>query len=140
MKAPKTVLRGSLAWLGALPLLAAIWACSSESGVRTPGSGSGTQGSNGSTDSGSGGGSSTNGSGTSGTTDGSGTNGSSTTTAGTTTGGDGPVNFNLDCASPAVGAPVLRLLTRQELTNTLNAVFPELTGQWQSTLDRKSVV
>lgn len=140
MSAPRNNRRLSrtYALLGVLPLLAAAWACSAESGTRTPGTGSGTQGSNGTTDSGSGGGSSTNGSGTNGTTDGATTDGA-TTDGGTTTGGSEPVNFNLDCASPAVGSPVLRLLTRQELTNTLNAVFPELTGQWQSTLPANQV-
>ena len=61
-------------------------------------------------------------------------------TGGTTggTGGDsgsgGVPGFNLDCAAPAVGAPVLRLLTRTELTNTIGDVFPGIQNQWTSTL------
>ncbi len=119
-----------------LPLALATAACSGESpgGMRA-----GSMGSNGSgassTDGGSGGassGSTTNGSNGSGT--------STTGTDGTTTGGvEGPVSFDLDCTEPAVGAPVLRLLTRQEFDNTLDDVFPAAAGQWQSSLPANQI-
>ncbi|HEU5075656.1 MAG TPA: DUF1588 domain-containing protein [Polyangiaceae bacterium] len=119
----------------ALPLIGAAWACSGEAGTgaTSRSSSDGTNGTNGSTNSsgttttGSGGGSSD------------GTTGSGTTGSSTGSGGTGPVSFNLDCDAPAVGSPTLRLLTRQEMVNTLNSVFPSVAGQWQSTLPANQV-
>jgi len=70
-----------------------------------------------------------------------GTAGNTGGTAGNTggTAGTGGVpKFELDCDAPAVGAPVLRLLTRTELTNTISDVFPGVTG-WTSTLPASNV-
>lgn len=46
----------------------------------------------------------------------------------------GPSQIALNCAAPKVGAPALRLLTRYEVDNTLNDIFPSLKGQWTSAL------
>ena len=126
--------------LTALPLIGAAWACSGGTGDGRMNMGtSAGNGSNGSDGSGS------DGSGTtapSGSTSDSGS-GTGTTTTGSDTGsgggGGGPVSFNLDCDAPAVGSPTLRLLTRQEFVNTINAVFPSVAGQWQSTLPANQV-
>ncbi len=114
--------------LSLVPVLALVWACSGESPDARV-----TNGSNGSTGSGTSTGTGGNASGTSNGTSNGTTNGNSTTGGGGT-GGGGPIHFDLDCAEPAVGSPTLRMLTRQELHNTLNDVFPEVAGQWQSTL------
>jgi len=45
-----------------------------------------------------------------------------------------PVNFTLSCDAPQIGSPTLRLLTRNELQNTLNDIFPEVSGQWNNSL------
>jgi hypothetical protein len=45
----------------------------------------------------------------------------------------------LDCTSAANGSPVLRLLTNWELQNTLNDIFPEVKGQWTSSLPANGV-
>jgi hypothetical protein len=75
--------------------------------------------------------------GTGGTTGGSaGTTGGS---AGTTGGSGGVPGFDLHCAAPAVGAPVLRLLTRGEFANTIGDVFPGIQNQWTSTLPASTV-
>jgi hypothetical protein len=93
----------------------------------------GSNGSNGSTNA--------NGNTTTGTGGGSSDGSSSTATTGgdTGSGGGGPISFTLDCDAPAVGAPTLRLLTRQEMVNTLNSVFSTVAGQWQSTLPANQV-
>ena len=46
----------------------------------------------------------------------------------------GTVGFTLDCAQPNLGSPALRLLTRNELENTLWDIFPTLKGQWTGAL------
>ncbi len=58
---------------------------------------------------------------------------------GTGSGGSGPVStggasFTLDCPKANLGSPVERLLTRAELEATLVDIFPEVKGQWQSSL------
>ncbi len=55
-----------------------------------------------------------------------------TSSAGTSSGGSS--GFSLDCQAPNNGRPTLRLLTRLELENTLNDVFPMLKGQWSDSL------
>lgn len=45
-----------------------------------------------------------------------------------------PTQIALNCAAPKVGAPALRLLTRYEVDNTLNDIFPSLKGQWSNAL------
>jgi len=122
--------------LTALPLIGAAWACSGEAGDRTPMASSGSTSSNGSNGNTNGDGSTTTGSG-GGTSDS--TNGSGTTAGDTGSGGSGPVSFNLDCDAPAVGSATLRLLTRQEFESTINAVFPAVAGQWQSSLPANQV-
>lgn len=43
------------------------------------------------------------------------------------------------CTGSAQGSPVLRRLAARELTATLNDVFPEVTGQWSSSLSADPV-
>ncbi len=40
----------------------------------------------------------------------------------------------LSCSEPALGSPALRLLTRGEFERTINAIFPEVSGQWSNAL------
>jgi len=47
--------------------------------------------------------------------------------------------FTLDCTESKPGKPVLRLLTRTEVDATLNAVFPELKGEWTNSLPASMV-
>jgi hypothetical protein len=54
--------------------------------------------------------------------------------AGQSQGTGGHPDFTADCAAPATGSPVLRLLTRNELDQTLSDVFPEIKGQWTNSL------
>lgn len=125
------------ALLAALPLIGAAWACSGEAGDgRTNMANSGSNGSNGANGTSNG---STTGSGGSTSTGNTTSSTSSGTTGDTGSGGGGPISFNLDCNSAAVGSPTLRLLTRQEFVNTINAVFPSVAGQWQSTLPANQV-
>lgn len=125
------------ALLTILPLIGAAWACSGGTGDgRTQMNTSGSDGSNGSNGN-------TNGNGSTTTASGGGssdtTSGSGTTAGDTGSGGSGPISFNLDCDAPAVGSPTLRLLTRQEFASTIDAVFPAVAGQWQSTLPANQV-
>ncbi len=54
---------------------------------------------------------------------------------GTVTGSGGTaVGATLTCTAPNNGSPTLRLLTRYELENTLNDVFPSLKGLWTDSL------
>jgi hypothetical protein len=123
--------------LSVIPLLGLLWACSGESPGTRPATGSDGSGASG-TSMGTGGAASGASNGTS--TNGNSTNGNSTTSGGGAGGtSGGPIQFDLDCAAPAVGPPALRMLTRQELHNTLNDVFPQIAGQWQSTLPSNQV-
>lgn len=54
-------------------------------------------------------------------------------------GGEDPVHLEVDCPEPKLGEPVLRLLTREEFTNTVNDIFPAIAGQWQNALPANSV-
>jgi hypothetical protein len=57
-------------------------------------------------------------------------------------GGAGMVSvppFMLDCPQPALGSPTLRQLTRAELQNTLTDIFPEVAGQWTTSLPANQV-
>lgn len=45
-----------------------------------------------------------------------------------------PGSFDLACNQATVGKPVLRLLTRAQLTRTIDDIFPQLKGTWSSTL------
>lgn len=118
--------------LFALPLLGLGWACSGEgNGIRPGSSGGDGMG----TTSGTGGGSGGNVNTTGNPTGSGGSQSTGTGTGGTgAVGTDGPVSFNLDCDAPAVGAPTLRLLTKNEFNNTIDDVFPGIAGQWQNTL------
>ncbi len=51
----------------------------------------------------------------------------------------GMPTLTVACQTPALGAPILRLLTRGELTNTLNDIFPSVAGKWTSTLPAATV-
>jgi hypothetical protein len=53
--------------------------------------------------------------------------------------GTGGVPLVLSCPSPNAGSPLLRLLTRGELQNTLGDVFPEVRTQWAGTLPASRV-
>jgi len=50
------------------------------------------------------------------------------------TGGTTQPPSSQSCAQAVSGAPVLRLLTNRELQNTLDDIFPEVKGQWTSSL------
>jgi hypothetical protein len=54
-------------------------------------------------------------------------------------GAGGSPNLTVACSAPALGTPTLRLLTRGELVNTLNDIFPTLSGQWSSSLPASDV-
>jgi hypothetical protein len=54
-------------------------------------------------------------------------------------GGAPPPNLTVACDSPALGTPVLRLLTRGEIVNTLNDIFPGIATQWSSSLPAGTV-
>ena len=56
----------------------------------------------------------------------------------TGTGGSSP-NFTLACSTAALGSPMLRLLTRPELVNSLGDVFPEVRSQWTSSLPASTI-
>lgn len=47
--------------------------------------------------------------------------------------------FNLECSAASIGAPVLRLLTRGELENSLRDIFPEVASAWTSSLPANSL-
>jgi len=71
-----------------------------------------------------------------------GTPGTGASNTGTGTGvstGGSPIGYALDCAAPATGKPVLRLLTRYEFENTINDVFPSVKGQWTNSLPAGTV-
>ena len=51
----------------------------------------------------------------------------------------GSPNLTVACAKAEVGTPALRLLTRSEIVNTLNDIFPGIAGQWSSTLPANTV-
>jgi Protein of unknown function (DUF1588)/Protein of unknown function (DUF1592)/Protein of unknown function (DUF1595)/Protein of unknown function (DUF1587) len=51
----------------------------------------------------------------------------------------GSPNLTLACDAPALGTPVLRLLTPGELVNTLNDIFPQVAGQWSANLPAGTV-
>jgi hypothetical protein len=109
--------------LAALPL-ALLGACAGDAKGGGGGSGSGS----------SGGGNGTGGGGP----NGSGGNGGPGTGGGNTP-GTGGVGFTLSCTAPNAGSPLLRLLTRGELQNTLGDVFPEVRAQWSGTLPASRV-
>jgi hypothetical protein len=48
-------------------------------------------------------------------------------------------NFTLSCSSSQLGTPQLRLLTGTELQNTINSVFPDITGQWTASLPSSTI-
>lgn len=93
----------------------------SGSGGSNPGSGGRSSGSGGNSGSGSGG----NGSGSGGDSGGTGSGGSAT--------------IALACNSAAMGSPSLRLLTRNELQNSLSDVFPEVKSQWSASLPSNTI-
>ncbi|HXN33444.1 MAG TPA: DUF1587 domain-containing protein, partial [Polyangiaceae bacterium] len=49
------------------------------------------------------------------------------------------VAVKLACTSPNPGSPLLRLLNRQELDQTLTDLFPQVQGQWTDTLPADGV-
>jgi len=108
------VIRRLLLW----SLLASGVGCAGAGGSSSPGTGgTGNTGSGGTGNTGTGGGS-----------------GNSTGAGGT-----GAVGFDLACAAPAVGRPVLRMLNRSELERTVNDVFPQVMGQWTNSLPAVTV-
>ena len=82
----------------------------------------------------SGSGGSGNGSGGSG--NGSGGSGNSGGGAGTT---PAVTALELNCPTAPAGSPILRLMTRNELQNTLDDIFPSLKGQWTSSLPASTI-
>ena len=58
---------------------------------------------------------------------------------GSTSGVGGSPNLTVACNAPALGTPVLRLLTASEQINTLNDIFPSVAGQWTSVLPAGTV-
>jgi len=58
---------------------------------------------------------------------------------GNTGGSGGTPTLTVACPTPALGAPMLRLLTRGEMVNTLNDIFPSVAGKWTSTLPAATV-
>ncbi|HYQ43945.1 MAG TPA: DUF1588 domain-containing protein [Polyangiaceae bacterium] len=45
-----------------------------------------------------------------------------------------PTSFQLSCAAPELGKPVLRVLNRDQFTRTVRDIFPQVSGMWSSTL------
>jgi len=140
---------GSLALVSFLALGAACSAGSAVgSGDHPAGSGATTAsgGKGGSVGTGGGGGSiNVGGTATGGSTTGGSSTGGSSATGGTGTGGSGAtggtgavIGADLDCTDSKLGLPALRLLTRRELENTLNDIFPSVKGQWTDTLSANS--
>jgi hypothetical protein len=128
-------------------LAGGIAACSAGSpvgGTSGPGASGGSTASGGKGGSVGSGGSSAKGSGGSGSAMSGGTSqggsnatGGSGNTSGTSgsAGSSGAVGQVLDCPNgPALGSPVLRLLTRREFENSINDVFPSAMGQWSDSL------
>ena len=54
-------------------------------------------------------------------------------------GSAGNPNFVLSCSTAALGTPILRLLTRTELQNTLTSAFPDIAGQWTASLPSPTI-
>jgi hypothetical protein len=111
----------------ALTLSLAFSGCAGSGSAITGSAGNGGPGSAGSSGAG------TSGAGTSGA----GTSGGGTSGGGTSGGGN--PNFTLACSAPVPGSPMLRLLTRNELMNTLGDVFPEVKGQWTASLPASTI-
>jgi len=55
------------------------------------------------------------------------------------TGTGGTQNFTLSCSSAQPGTPELRLLTGTELQNTIDTVFPGISGQWTASLPASTI-
>jgi len=45
-----------------------------------------------------------------------------------------PTSLQLSCAAPRLGKPVLWLLNRAQFARTIQAIFPQVSGMWGSTL------
>ncbi|HEY4188508.1 MAG TPA: DUF1588 domain-containing protein [Polyangia bacterium] len=120
--------------LGALAL--ALAGCkASDAGPQGGASGGSSNPGSGGNRSGSGG----NGSGSGGNgSPGSGGNGSGGNGSGGS-GSGGSTVITLSCASASLGRPVLRLMTRTELQNTLGDVFPEVKSQWSASLPASNI-
>lgn len=100
----------------------------------SPGTG-GTTGSGGSGSAMAGGSSGNGAGGSSGTSETGGAGGTSGTSGGAGAGGTGGSVITTDCPAAApIGSPALRLLTRREIENTINDVFPSAKGQWTDSL------
>lgn len=54
-------------------------------------------------------------------------------------GGSGGRVFELACAAPQLGSPVLRLLTSGEFSNTINDIFPAVANGWTNSLPANTV-
>ena len=70
---------------------------------------------------------------------GSGGNGSGTGGNGANPGTGGGMSTTLAFSSAQLGTPQLRLLTATEMQNTLNAVFPDVAGQWTASLPSSTI-
>jgi len=51
----------------------------------------------------------------------------------------GSPDLTVACSQAQLGTPALRLMTRGEIVNTLNDIFPSIAGQWTSTLPASTV-
>jgi len=124
--------------LGLAGLLAAgtIAGCKASDAGAPDGSGGKSSSGSGGNNSGSGGKSS---SGSGGNGSGSGGNGSGSGGDSGGTGSGGSATVALSCNSAALGSPALRLLTRSELQNSLNDVFPEVKSQWTASLPANTI-
>jgi hypothetical protein len=65
---------------------------------------------------------------------GSSASGGSTSGAGSDGASPAPGALELSCRGPEIGKPVLRLLTREQFTRSVQDIFPEVSGMWGSTL------
>ncbi|HKO53747.1 MAG TPA: DUF1588 domain-containing protein [Polyangiaceae bacterium] len=54
--------------------------------------------------------------------------------AGASSAGSTAASFQLTCAKPELGKPVLRLLNRAQFTRTIQDIFPQVSGMWGNTL------
>ncbi len=59
--------------------------------------------------------------------------------SGGSTGSGGNPNFALACSAAQLGTPQLRLLTTNELQNSINSAFPDIAGQWTASLPSNTI-
>ena len=83
----------------------------------------------------------TSGTGQGGSSGSSGDAGTSGTSGSSGSAGDGPGVPSINCqpADANAGSPTLRLLTGSEFDSTIDAIFPQIAGQWSNTLPANSL-